>query len=148
MIIEKLSFTKSFLFKMFFVKQKRKALIHKYRAIEHISIEMRQNLYINVAVATSSSKFFGQVYDHIICYFSSSNVRSSVFLYLPSDREVNSAKLTFMAVHREIFCSVTKSKRKEPVTKDKGNHVIGVKREKKCVSESRLVGFASDWTSD
>ena len=113
---------------------------------------MRQNLYISVAVATSSSKFFGQIYGHMICYLSSSNVRSSVFLYLPSDREVNSAKLKFVALHREIFLFSVKIQDK--VTSHKryrqsGNHVImiGGTRGKTCVSESRLVGFTSDWTS-
>ena len=35
----------------------------------------------------------------------------------------------------------------EPI-KSQSNHVIGVKHGKMCVSESRLVGIASDWTSD
>ena len=134
------------------------------------------NLYINVAVTRSSSKLTDHISYHIICYVSTSNVRSSVFLYWTSDRKVNSAKPKFVVspyrlpkdlkivtmqqlalvkntakrnfhFNVEIQHKVVSHKRyrqsSEPI-KTQSNHVIGLKRGKTCVSESRLVGFTSN----
>ena len=73
-------------------------LCSRGKNIKFISSRHRviSSIYTNVAVTTSSSKLFDHINCHIICYVSTSKVRSSVFLYWPSDRKVNSAKPKFV----------------------------------------------------